>query len=227
MADNNVVESHDLVVGTQGLVLSYFIDLLREEMPELKFVYDEPLDYESAIARFRADNDMENETCKPFPLFAFRRSVLRYPEAVAPGRRSINEKVTYRESDTSDSVTILRSVHAVMDVDFLYITDVISDLENFEVAYLSEEGISACKTIEVPIPTDLGGNILPYYAEYLPLEEKLITQDGNYYKTVSGQIQIKGFYLVLRGSGGIIREINTRIQEIIGAPLLSNLQITA
>jgi hypothetical protein len=231
MENNTRVGALDEVTSSPALVLESFLTKLREEIPELKYVYDEKLSYETSVKAFRAQNNMNktdqrdgNDKSDYYPMFAFNRSVLRYPEQTSgPGKRlSAANKVRQDVKDTKDrSVEIYRIVQAEFDLRFLWITKSIKDLERFEILYLSEEGISSYKEVEV----DLGSDKLEkfkYFFEYGPLEDKLFEYEGNYYKTLSSTIKVRGMYPVLRGEAKIIREINMKILDAQSAILVSS-----
>lgn len=206
------------VTTTVTLTLAALMEAFKREIPELKMVYDEKFSYESAVENFRANNNLNKENTNMYPLFAFKRSVLRHSETHGPGRRATGimarrDMSTLEKPKTSN---VYRLVHGEFDVNFLYITKEIAKLELFEILYLAEEGISSYKEISVDLTTELGA-IFPYYVDYAPLEDKVFEIDNVSYKAIQGSVKVRGFYPVLRAEAKHILEINTRILSFLGA----------
>lgn len=210
MADNS--NSMEDTVSTVVNVLEEFINVLREEMPDINVVYDEALTYETALKKYRADNEAKGEVDKAFPLFAFKRSVLKTAgQKGGIGRRMRISPAKY-VSPTGDSVFTYTPLQGEFNIDFALITDKMDTLERFEVAYLSHEGISRQSEITVKLPEKLGE--WKYYLNYEEeLSDKAIQIDDNFYKVVSGTISVRGIFLVLRGTGSIIKNIKARIHS--------------
>jgi hypothetical protein len=214
------------VLGTATLVMYELIQKIRRELPDTKYVYDEGLSYETAMKKFRDDNNMNSDDKVGLPLFAFRRSVLRYAEAMGGiGRRSTTKKAVYplNNADLSPyiSATILQ---AEFDVEFAYITREMTDLERFEVAYLSQRGIADGEMLEVDIP-ELP-DTLKYQVDFKEnLDDKTINVEDNYYKTIVGKFTVRGFFLVFKGDVKLITSIGLRIKTY-EQELLENINIT-
>lgn len=222
---DNIANSQDNVLTTVALTLEQVLNLFSQEYSGLKFVYDEQLSYETAVAKFRADNNMSGSVSLSYPLLAFRRSVLRYVENKAPGRRMSGQLIKQRVD--MNHTNILRSVHGEYDLEFMFITDNVLVLENFEISYLSEEGISANKSLELTLPEEFGSAKLQYFLEYHPLESKEFNDATNFFKIVGGSIVVRGFYLVFRGESTHIKSINARIRDLMNTGIVyGDLQIT-
>lgn len=201
------------VLSTATLVMYELISRIREELPDTKYVYDEALSYETAIKKFRNDNNMNSNNLAPLPLLAFRRTVLRYAEAMGGiGRRSTTKKMFYPISNIDLSPYVSATMlQAEFDVEFAYITKEMADLERFEVAYLSHRGIADGSYLEVAIP-ELEDSI-KYQVDFKEnLDDKTINVDENYYKTTVGRFTIRGYFFVFKGQVSLIQSITNKIQ---------------
>lgn len=205
----------DEVVGTAVLVLDAFIKSVKNEIPEVKVVYDEKLSYDTAVEVFRAGNSTTGENTAMYPLFAFRRTVLRIAETASPGRRMSGVQVRrdLDELGQAGASELYKVLHGEFDIEFLFITKSAKQLERFEVLYLCEEGISANKEIEVPLP-EMDASLL-YFATYPELDDKQFESDSIYYKMIQGKVTVRGFYPVLRGQSKRIKQISLRIQDFL------------
>lgn len=195
----------EYVSSNMGLVLKAFLDATQASLyDEIHYVYDENLDYESALRNFR-----RNYSKEPFlPAFIFKRSVLKHQE-MGISKRASKLKVT--DPMVSDGVTPLyKIVQGRLDIPFLYVDERMERIEKFEILYLSERGMAKNKEIQVTIP-DV--NVFPYYVQYEDLEDKIVEHSENYYKGVSGNVIIRGSFLVFDDQyHPIIKEIKETIQ---------------
>lgn len=212
-----IPNSASLVVSTPALVLAEYVKLIKQEITEVKCVYDEGLSFESALEKFRADNQEIQNYTNVYPLFIFRRSTLRYPSA-GQGRRSVTNYASYKVSNTDSKQYKVPA--GEFDIEFMYITKSMQDMERFEVAYLGEEGISEIKSLEVDLSSEVGAKF-PYYTVHEPLTEKRINVDNLYYKSLMGKVQVRGLFPVFRGSGKHINEIVLRIREFLGEVMVT------
>lgn len=201
------------VLSTATLVMYELIQKIKLDLPDTMYVYDEGLSYETAVKKYRDDNNMNENDNLPLPLLAFRRSVLRYAETMGGiGRRASTKKVIYpiNNEDLAPymSATI---VQAEFDVEFAYITKEMSDLERFEVGYLSQKGMSDGKQLTVDIP-ELS-ETMQYQVDFKEnLDDKTINVEENYFKTIIGKFTVRGYFLVFRGEVRRITSIGLRIQ---------------
>ena len=193
------------VISTVALVLEQFITKVRSEIQNVNLVYDEKLSYETAITKFRSDNDIDNSASSDtaLPLFAFRRSVLRYADKGIGKRSPAGSNLGQILGNKRD---VFKVAHAEMDIDFLFIVKSASDSELFEIEYLSETGLSKQKELLVDVRQDLGVE-LPYFVEYQPLTEKVMESDTNFFKAISGSAKVTGYYPVFKTTSNIILSI--------------------
>lgn len=192
-----------------ALVLEQFISKVKLEIPDAKFVYDEKLSYETAITKFRADNNLNGTSIEALPLFAFKRSVLRYVDKGA-GKRATTGILDFFNRTSQNASDKFRIVQGEMDIDFLFIVKSAADSELFEIEYLSETGLSRQRELIVNTAPDLGVD-LPYYVSYGPLSDKLMESDNNYFKAISGSVKVVGAYPVFMSSSKVIHEIIAKI----------------
>lgn len=197
-------------IATPALVLKSMIDIIKSEIPS-KYVYDENLDYQSAITKIRSDNSMNTADSLAMPVFVFNRSVLRMVTEQAPGIRS---RYLTAKSDpvVNNTVNIYKMPYAQFDVNFLYVAKEMSNLEMFEISYLAENGLTAVKTFTVDTLSQIGVN-LEYYPVYGEMSDKRLELDGVYYKTITGMITIRGFFPILTGTAKTIADIKLTIQS--------------
>ena len=209
MADYNSIDSMKDVVETVAPVLQTIInDVIRFEMPSCNYVYDPDLSYETSLQRFRNNNTMNNTTMEALPLFSFRRTALRYPDdGSAPNMRSTSHRGVQRLPD--GGAVEYSAVHCEFDLDFLYINKFMQELEQFEITYMSEDGISSVKEITVTIP-QLGD--FKYFLAWSPLLDISDNTEDNFYKGLAGTLKVRGFFFVFRTESKQILEINANIR---------------
>lgn len=183
--------TNDSVVSTVALVLNGIIDHIVSKLPGLSVIYDENLGYDTGTRLLRDSNNLRDEFTNMLPAIFFRRSVLRYQEEGA-GRRTIVGR--YQDRVTSTDSAIYKAVAGVFDLEFIYVTTKISQMENFEISWLSEATIGTEKEIIVNIG-ELGE--ISYFLKYNPLDDKVINSQGNYYKTLSGTMSVRGNYYTI------------------------------
>jgi hypothetical protein len=228
----NFSDSMNDVVDTIGPVLQAFInDVVKEEMPNCNYIYDPQLTFESALGLFRQANNMENrdqtEVKDPLPLFAFSRSALKYPENTpALHRRAANNQGHY-VTDNGDDV-LYSMVYGEIELQFLYVNKNMKEIEQFEITYLANEGISGTKEITLNLP-DLGD--FNYYIEYDDLLDVDVNIDNLYFKSLAGTVKIRGFFFIFRSDAPLIKEINLDIyqkgKDIVNSALLTSCTITS
>lgn len=214
MTSPNSESSHANVVATQVLILDQFIKKVKIEIPEAHVVYDEQLSYTSAITAFRKNNVMDNTVQSVYPLFAFKRSVLRYSES-GRGRRSKVQRPS-NKVDSSNS-RVYRFVHGEFDLDFLYITKSMDDLERFEISYLAEDGLSGYREVDVDLSEEFGdaSAIWHYFLDPGDLSDMSFEEEGVYYKMVTGSFRVRGEYPILKGTQAHILAIHSRIATFL------------
>lgn len=215
----NQPNSMNDVVSSVGPVMQVFIeDAVKKEMPGLTCVYDPELSYESAAKVVRDNMNMDGDERDPMPLFAWRRGVLRYPEeGKAPNRRMHHQTVRHKFPDGSTGkFTVL---HGEFEIEFLYLTKSMEELEKFEISYLAEENFSGTKELILDVP-DVGD--FKYFVKYNELIDILNNNDNNYYKAVLGSAVIRGMFFTFSGEGKPILEIQAKYNSFIEGIHISN-----
>lgn len=205
------------VVSTVALVLEQFVKAVQQNIPGVRCVYDEQLTYESASAKVRADNSEDKTSQKDlFPLFAFKRSVLRYASD-GMGRRATTTKARL-VADATHSFKYT-PVSGELDVTFAWFSRGLEDLERFEVAYLAEEGISGTKELTVDLTTELQGIQPPegfkYFVKWEPFDDKTFNTSNSDYKVIQGKATIRGWYLTFAGTSPHIKTITLTTQSFL------------
>lgn len=205
------------VVSNVALVMKEFLDCIERQFPDMNFVYDEQLTYETANKAFRRNQEMQGDTDPFFPCFAFRREVLRWQEN-GQGRRATQCPVLNPDIE-NDRTFLYRNVSGLLELQFLYLDVSAEHVEKFELIYLSESLLNRKRVLEAEIP-ELG--TFSYSVMFEPLESKLFSIDDNYYKAVSGVVRLKGSFLLFEGTANVIKEINISVQNFNNSVLCSN-----
>lgn len=214
------------VLTTVTLPLSEMLKKIKSDIDDIKYVYDEGLDYNSGLRKFRDDNNMNQESQPPFPLFIFKRSVLRYAETYGGiGRRSTTHKVIYQLGDDLSPHVSATILQGEFDVEFMYVAKDIQDIERFEVSYLGLRGFANGQKLSVNIP-ELN-ELLEYHLDFKEgLDDKTINVDDNYYKALRGKFLIRGFFLIFKGQVSLIKSVNATISSF-NEDVLLNMNIEA
>lgn len=209
-----------LVVSNIGLVLEAFVNKVQEFEPLAKYVYDEQLSYISGMSKFRADNlAWGREYADPFPLFIFNRSQLRHTPDGASRRHTVGPSAKLLDGGQAQAY---KFIHGEIDIPFLFCAIEATRIEDFEISYLSQDSFAtaAGRELKVCMP-ELGEYI--YYAKYSGvLDQKVFESQGVYYKALSSTVTIRGFYFVVKGTGPVITEIHSKVQNFRGAVLMSD-----
>lgn len=212
------VEAMNRVCSNIAPTLVGFLGTLPKFQQRVNAIYDEGLDYVSALKKFRDDKKKHPEPTT-FPLFIFKRSVLRHSEH-GIGRRAVNHNVIV---STESGFNTFKCVMGEIDVDFLLVTPDINELENFEIAYLSEVGQATEKKFSYEIPS-IGR--LDYFIKYDVLDDKTINIDSNFWKGVSGSATIRGFFFVATGTAARITEIDLVLRDLLTLTNFDSITIT-
>jgi hypothetical protein len=209
--ETNYSGSMNDVVDTIGPSLQVFInEVVKEEMPDCKFVYDPNLSYETAIKKLRENSQMNQDLSTALPLFVFRRSNLRWPEdGIAPNRRLTSAKAISRNLSDGKAI-IYTPIFAEYDLEFLYINKNMEDIEKFEITYLSDEGISGTRQYVVRLP-ELGD--FNHFAEYNELSSLEVNYEENFFKGLIGTIKIRGMFFTFRSESPIIKQISANYRS--------------
>ena len=194
----------------------------------LNYIMDEKFTYESGVKKFRSDNKMANDTPTPFPLLIFKRTVLRHWED-GMGRRAQGQLACTKSLEGPNVADLFKLVLGAFDIEFMYVTREVHEMENFEIRYLAEAGEmdqSKLFTITIPQFSELGEDPNFEFSTVYDtnLEEKLIESDGVCYKAVMGKATIMGtFFVATETKSNIIKSIQCEIQNFVGEQLLNSI----
>lgn len=170
----------------------------------MHFVYNEGMDYVEALQKYRSENTgSEDDTT--YPLFVYRRSVLRHPEDGA-GRRGASHHTI-----KTDSNELFRIVQAEFDIEFMISDPRASSIEELEISHLGNEGISSIKEFSYTLP---GLDTWTYYLNHSDLEEKSITLEDNFHKILRGKVTVRGFYFIAKGTSKRITQICANVRDL-------------
>lgn len=221
----SAIDQMDRVVSNIAPTVVAFLGTLPAMSQRMNAVYEESLDYVRALKKFR---DERRDVPEPntYPLLAFRRSVLRY-SSVGAGRRLVTHRLAV-PSDSDPKFDMYRMVYAELDVRFTVFTTDMADLENFEIAYLTEagqaEGQDGGKGFSYAIP---GVGDLKFFVHYQPLDDKSMVTEQNHYKAVSGGATIRGFFFVATGDTvPMITEVRLSLKDLLTQKNLDTITIT-
>ena len=224
----NYTDSQNDVVDTIGPSLQVFLnDVVRAELPNCFYVYDQELSYVTAITKYREQARMNGTTDTPMPLFVFRRSVLRWPEdGIAPNRRLTSSKAM--QKNLQDGTAIFYTpIFGEYDIEFLYLNQTMEDVEKFEITYLSDEGISGTRQFTVRLP-ELGD--FNHFADYNQLDSLDVSYESNFYKGLAGTIKIRGMFFTFRGQSSIIKQIDLNyrnwVTNLSNSPIDETITVT-
>jgi hypothetical protein len=215
------------VVNTMGLVLKGVIDdCVRKEIPNCSYVYDPDLSYETGLRRLRQNNQMNVSSKDPMPLFIFRRSALKHPDSAQAPNKRLQHSVGYALVEGENKGVRYTALHAEFDVDFIFVSQSQQEIEQFEITYLSEEGISGTREISVEIPM-LGS--FKYFLSFNELADLTINVQDNYYKALLSSMKVRGIFFIFRTEIAQILEINANIrafyEDISANELMSTINI--
>lgn len=218
---------YDVVDTVAPTIVSFVHNVIKAEMPACNYVYDPNLSYQTAIEEFRAQNNFEDRERSALPLFAYKRTPLRYVEdGLAPTKRVAQSRGKLRLDD--GNVLTYTPVYAEFNMEFLYINPKMEEVEQFEITYLAEEGITGTREFDVELP-DLG--LFNYFVTWQPdLIDLEVQDEQNNYKALAGSCTIRGFYFTFRAESSIIlnikQRINTYLEDIQASTNISEIDIT-
>jgi len=201
-----------IVVSNVALVLQGIIAQIQERIPGINYVYDEALSYETALRRYRTNQEITGED-KPFiPAWAFRRQVLKHDEH-GMARRAPSSLVCSADNPGAGYKAMLGE----LTVEFLYIDTRMAKIEEFEISYLADSIAAEDAVVYVDMP-GIDENF-PYYITHNPLENAIIQIEDNYYKALQGSMTVRGAYLLFLKEYPLIQEINLGIKSFNEAVL--------
>lgn len=189
------------VKSTVAYALKGFLEnVIATQLPNTAVIYDDELSVNSALVKLKSRNQMMDHTNIGLPLFAFKRSILKYSDEF-----NKRQRINVLGSKDSSSTNLFRCVFGTIDIDFLYIVTNMNDAENFEISYLAENGISSIKQFSLDIP-DIGA--ADYYLVYNDLSDKSSFVENQYYKALAGNISLKGWYHTFKQSVNLVTTVN-------------------
>ena len=106
---------------------------------------------------------------------------------------------------------VYRTLHGEFDIDFVYLDSGVNRLEEFEILYLGNKGMSQENEITVHINDDLED--FKYYARYNELSDFFLSRENHHYQGVSGTVTVMGFYFIFLQAAPFITEINLRVEN--------------
>lgn len=170
-------------------------------------VYDPATSYETSIGNVRVNSSLLSNSQK-FPILSYNRSVLRASEIYGSRRhQTIKKDLLNNVAETSTTLI------GAYDFKFMFISQSMSEIEQFEVAYLTGSKISDI----LNITADLGSlGSMDYSVQWnLALDDLSINIDSTYYKILSGSATVTGPFTTFYGiQAPLITEIETLIFEL-------------
>ena len=200
-----------MLLSTIALVMKGLIDAVQGVYPNLKCVYDEDLTYQTSVTKLREKFQKEEISSPIFPLFAFRRTVLRISDKVP---RATN--VQPIDFTATDYAKLYRGSYGMFDIEFLvYHTDM-EFMESFEIEYLMWQGLKSIRDYSIFIP-GLDGEF-KYQTYWDWLSDIKISVPAQYYKALTGRVNIQGLFLALSSPATYpkIKEIIKTIRTLYG-----------
>jgi hypothetical protein len=204
------------VVSNMALVMKAFLDQLGTMVPDIHYVYDENLSYETALRRYRPDQESNHRADPFFPAFVFKRNVLQHTKYGA-GKRTIVNKIV-GDVPLAGKVPVYKAVHGWLELPFIVFMKNMVELERFEIAYLAESLGTGGEHNETQLNVVVPGldGTFPYYVRYTMLddhlEDKTVNTEENFYKDAHGTITIHGFFLLFHQEASVVREIQSKVQ---------------
>jgi hypothetical protein len=196
------------VVSNIAPTVVAFLGTLPRFDERVNAVYEDGLDYDAALKKFRAENKSKPEGLT-YPLLIFRRGALQHSEH-GVGRRLVNHTITNLNAE--GGFDTFKAIYAELDIDFLLVTPSAADLENFEISYLSETGQQQEKKFSYQAAS-LGS--FEYFVQYDTLQEKVFQVEQKYWKGLAGSATIRGFFFVATGTAARITEIQANFKDLL------------
>jgi hypothetical protein len=197
-------------LATIVLSLKSIVDIVKVKYPELKYVYDENLEYKSSVEKLRMKHLIQGTTSDAFPLFSFRRTVLHMHDKF---KRPTNiQMVDLRDAETGFA-SLIRTSYGAYDLEFNIYHPDMDWIEAFEVDYLMWQGLKSVREIVVTFPAGLGE--FPYQTVWDDLNDLRVNVPEQYYKAVSGVVHVRGWFMSLLTppeENKVIKEIWLRIK---------------
>lgn len=158
------------------------------------YIFDDELDYTKSLKKIRARNKKKGLDSEYIPLFSFKRTPLRYSDSY--NMRSISK--TPDTTVSGDLGNIYKSAHCMFDIEFLFISESMEQLEEFEICYMCRNGISEQKEITVNFP-EIGE--FRYDLTWGDLEGLQTTGAGeDQAKVLQGKVTVEGFFFTFNST---------------------------
>jgi hypothetical protein len=209
---SDAIKLDENIVTTVVMSLEAVVAYMQSVLPGISFIYDENLGYETGVTELRAANNLRDEFSNKLPAFFFKRSVVR-PSPNGQGRRSVTNMVVDK---SVAGVKTYGSLYGQYDLDFMFVTTRLSEMENLEISWMTENGIPKDKSVTVTIP---GLGDFDYFMNFNLLSDKTIQNAGNYYKALTGSMIVTGWYFAFQGTASLVQQINTTFQTFSGQVL--------
>jgi hypothetical protein len=188
-----------LVSSTQ--VIKTLKDKIKVLYPDMKFVFDPSLTYDSGTKLLRSQQNMiqlnENET----PLLMFNRSSLYYSAVL--GRRMVRDSLL--KNMTLATALQYKEFYGSFDFEFAIASPNLYVIDEHELEYLTKIGMPSITEIDVAVP-QLG--LFPYELTWKDLEKDVLFEYAtSFIKVIKGSCTITGWFLVIKGEAKLIHSI--------------------
>lgn len=200
----NLADTQRDVVNTVTTMQAAFEQVLREEFPNCNIVFLEELSFEKGLAVFRQGNSYDGNSETTFPMIIYTREPLRYQE-MGIGKRLRNKT---GRLIVNDRAVLYNAVAGELIFNFMYVHSDIRLIEQFEVAYHTEDCLSNIKELIVDIK-DIGD--FKYFLDAEPISSVELNHEGVDYKSIVGSIKVRGNYFTFKGESGFISNISASI----------------
>jgi hypothetical protein len=201
-------------LATIVLSLKSIIDTIKTRYPELKYVYDENLEYKTSVEKLRMRHLIQSTTSDAFPLFSFRRTVL-HPYTYF--KRPTNIQMVDLSDPFQGFADLIRTSYGTYDLEFNIYHPDMDWIEAFEVDYLMWQGLKSIREVTVPFPAGLGD--FTYQTVWDDLNDLRVNVPEQYYKAVSGTVHVRGWFMSLLAppeENKVIKEVWLRIRNARG-----------
>ena len=201
------VENRAVPISNVSLVLEQFLNGVIIDHPRIKTIYDEGLSFDSALKKFRANQDFEPAATEFLPVFIFNREPLQFAEGL--NKRSQSQQTCVLASDPNQG-SIYKFIVGDLFLDYQVVFREIHEWEKMEALHLVGQGFTSNKNLVVNLPEVGEYN---YQVEYEPLSDKVVNYEGAIYKSITSRAKISGTYLFFMGTAPTIKEIEISVEN--------------
>ena len=200
-----------------NVMYEFLENTVRPGIESLKgYVFDSDSSYESSITNARKHAKSKNNGEPHVPLFSYTRTPLRPHEAFS--MRSIS--TTRDTSIVGDDSNDYKSVLGVIEVPFMYITHTMREIENFEINYWAQNGMSQTKEFSVNFE-EIG--TFSYHLTWGELEDIQTSATGeDSAKVIRGSVEIYGTFFSFKGVKPKITSIPEKLLEWTGSEIFES-----